>query len=141
MDLTGRLLQSLQTGSIAETPQDPQQARWYGRPRPADLFIDWQKMTATQVKALVKACNPWLKGAPTRYNGWTLGITDASLSAVQVPAGTVPGTILQLSEEESCVIACKDGSALKADVIYSEEGFFAGAQLLRFGLKAGSRLG
>ncbi len=141
MDLLPRLLQGLQQGTLAETVQDAEQAGWYGRPEPKDLFIDWSKMTAVQVKALVKACNPWLKGAPMRYRGWNVGITDASVTGIAVPAGTIPGTILDLSDSEGLVIACMGDTAVKAEVIYTEEGFFAGGKLVQFGVKAGDLLG
>lgn len=135
-ELTAKLLHGLQTETLSPIPQDNQHAAWYGRPKPADFFIDWKKMNAASVHALVKACNPWLKGAPTRFRGWTVGITDASISTLEVPEGTIPGTILHLDEQEGCVIACEGGTALKADVIYTEEGFFAGSKLIAFGLKA-----
>jgi methionyl-tRNA formyltransferase len=134
-ELTAQLLHGLQAGTLTPIPQDNVQAAWYGRPKPADFFIDWNKMNATSVCALVKACNPWLKGAPTRFRGWTICITDASVSTLGVPEGTLPGTLLRLDEQEGCVIACEGGTALKVEVIYIEEGFFAGNKLLAFGLK------
>jgi methionyl-tRNA formyltransferase len=139
--LTQLLLNGLMSGTITETPQETATTRWYGRPAQKDLFINWNTMEAREIKALAKACNPWLKGAPTRFNGWALGITDASLSDAAVPEGTLPGTILQLSPAEGCVIACANKTAIRAEVIYTEEGFFAGPQLAQFGLQKGHRLG
>jgi methionyl-tRNA formyltransferase len=139
--LTQLLLGGLQNNTITETPQETPTTRWYGRPEQKDLFISWITMDAQQVKALAKACNPWLKGAPTRFNGWAIGITDASVSDFPVPEGTLPGTILRLSAADGCIIVCKNGTALRADVVYTEEGFFTGSQLLQFGLKEGNRLG
>lgn len=137
--LTFQLLQGLQSGNLKAVPQEQKQERWYGRPEPKDFFIDWRMMTAANVNALVKACNPWLKGAPVKNKGWVFSVTDASVINEQAPANTMPGTVLRLSQEEGLVIVCKDQSLLKAEVIYTEEGFFSGHHLLRFGLKRGDR--
>lgn len=140
VQLTGPLLQGLQAGTLKETPQQivAEQA-WYGRPKPTDLFINWALQTAGEIKALTKACNPWLKAAPARFKGWPLGVTDGSVSNVPVPEGTLPGTIIELSAQNGLVIACKDATALKAEVIYAEEGFFSGEKAVLFGIKKGDR--
>lgn len=137
VNLTLQLLQGLQSGQLKAVTQTAEATRWYGRPKPNDLFIHWETMTAREVKQLVKACNPWMKGAPTRFNGWTVGITEAAEVKNDQAAAVKPGTILTLSPEEGLIIACKNGTALKASVVYTEEGFFAGDQLGMFGLKKG----
>ncbi|MGL5892955.1 MAG: hypothetical protein ACRC3B_23900, partial [Bacteroidia bacterium] len=139
--LTSMLLQGLQNASLTETPQERKQERWYGRPGAADLFIDWQKMTAAEIKNLVNACNPWLKGAPTRWKGIAFSIADASLSERPVPEGILPGTVFHISEADGILIACCDGKAIRADVVSMDEGFFGVKRLLSFGLKTGDRLG
>lgn len=139
--LTAALLQGLQAGSLVEKVQDPAQAHWYGRPAPADFTINWTTMNAMQIKALINACNPWLKGAATRWRGIPLTITDASLPETEVPAGTLPGTVFTLSEKDGLLIACTGGKALRAEVIGLEEGFFGPAKMLQFGMKTGDRLG
>lgn len=139
--LTFMLLQGLQNNTLQETPQVQTTECWYGRPGAADLFIQWATMPAAAVKNQVNACNPWLKGAPTRWKGMGFSIADASLSDMPVPAGTLPGTIFHLSEAGGVVIACCDGNAIRADVVSLDEGFFGVARLRSFGLKTGDRLG
>ena len=141
VELTGKLLQGMMTNTLTPQVQDESKAKWYGRPTPADLFIDWNTMRMVDIRALVKACNPWNKGAGTQSNGWTFGITDVSLSPVAVPEGALPGTILELDETKGFVIACTDKKAIRADVIYCEEGFYPGHRIVTFGLKKGQRLG
>jgi methionyl-tRNA formyltransferase len=138
--LTPQLLQGLISSTLKETAQDRSLAKWYGRPKPSDLLINWQNMTAAQIKSLVKACNPWLKGAPARFRNWPVGITDADTTAELAAENIVPGTILRLSKTEGCSICCKDRSVLDVKVIYTEEGFFSGDGLAQFGLKAGDQL-
>lgn len=136
-----QLVQGLQAGTLKETPQEQKEARWYGRPQASDLFIHWPRMDAASIKALINACNPWLKGAPTRWKGVPLNIADASFSDRPVPPDTLPGTVIALSDEEGLIVACRDKRALKIHVACFEEGFYGGASLARFGLKTGERLG
>lgn len=138
VQLTVQLIQQLQSGQLNSVPQEISQGqRWFGRPAPKDFFIDWNNMNAQEVNALVRACNPWLKGAPTKSKGWVVCITNAFVPDTTAPADVQPGTILNLSEEEGLVIVCNDQTLLKAEVVYCEEGVFPGNQLMRFGLKAG----
>lgn len=140
LELTGALLQLLQSGRLTPVPQQNDQSRWYGRPLPADMAINWSSMNASQVIALANACNPWLKGAVTKGNGWTFGITSASMAQIIFPDGVLPGTILELNDKE-LIIACAEQSAVRAEIIYCEEGFYPGRHLAVFGFKKGSRLG
>jgi methionyl-tRNA formyltransferase len=141
LELNGKLLQGLMTNTLKPQPQDHSKAKWYGRPKPADLFIDWNTMPMVDIRALVKACNPWNKGAGTKGNGWTFGITDVSLSPVKAPDGTLPGTILEMDDSKGLVIACCDNKTIRVDVIYCEEGFYPGHRLALFGFRKGGRLG
>lgn len=140
LELTGALLQALQGGNLNVVPQQNEQSRWYGRPAAADMTINWSSMNARQVIALVNACNPWLKGAMTRGNGWIFGITKASVAEMTVPDNTQPGTILELNDK-NLVVACHGNTAIKVDVWYCEEGFYPGPQLAGFGFTKGQKLG
>jgi methionyl-tRNA formyltransferase len=139
-EMTGQLLQALHQSTLKPMPQEHGKAKWYKRPGPDDLRIRWPEMDAPAIVALINACNPWAKGAPTSWNGWTFGITAATITAHTIPSGAVAGTVLSL-DEQGLVIASKDGRSIKIDVVYTEEGFFPGHQLSIFGLKSGDRLG
>lgn len=142
LQITDHLLQRLQAGTLTAIPQDHNEACWHRRPVAADLMIDWNKMGAIEVQALVKACNPWNKGAATSWNGWGFGITDASVVLpVNYTNTSSPGTILELDPINGLLIACADGQVIKAEVVYCEEGFFAGHHLSLFGMKKHDRLG
>jgi methionyl-tRNA formyltransferase len=135
------LLKGLATGSIKEQSQDTSQAKWFPRPVPADLTIDWNTMKAEEIKALVNACNPWNKGAATSWKGWHFGITEATVVNNGINKnGVLPGTIIDMNED-GLMIACAEEKAIKASVVYCEEGFFTGNKLSLFGLKAAERLG
>lgn len=140
-EMTGELLHGLQLSTLKVSPQEHGKAGWYKRPGAEDLRIDWQGMDAAEVNALVKACNPWAKGAPASWNGWTFGITETTITAHPVSPGTPEGTVLAMDESQGMLIACRDGKSIRADVVYTEEGFFPGHRLSVFGLKPGDRLG
>jgi methionyl-tRNA formyltransferase len=97
-------------------------------------------MDASEIRALVNATNPWNRGAIVRYRGWTFALADVSISDFQVPAGTAPGTILTLNEQEGLIISCKSEQAIRVEVFYTEEGFFTGFRLKTFGLNSGIQL-
>jgi len=139
VQLTAQLLTGLQSGTLEKKEQDAAAAAWYSHPQPADLYIKWQSMDAEEINALVKACNPWNKGAAARWKNWTFGITYASVLE-DVPQKLAPGTILSIDSVAGFTIACKDGKALLAEVVYCEEGFYPGYCLSAFGLKQMDRL-
>lgn len=135
--LADALVQALPKGGIKETAQDSSLAKWYRRPGPQELWIDWKHMDAAAVKRLIHACNPWNKGAPARLNGWTLGLSYATVLPSQSGPAAVPGTIVSIGEEKGLQIACKDNTILRADVIYTEEGFLPGFVLAGWGIQPG----
>lgn len=141
LTLTGALLNGLIAGTLKEEAQDEKLAKWYGRPKSQDLFVNWKTQSAKEIRALTNACNPWNKGAGVKYKGWTFGLTSVSFSEAPVPEGTLPGTILSLDQKEGLIVACADKKAIKADIIYCQEGFFPGYRLSLFGLKSGDCLG
>lgn len=134
LQLTRELINKLQTNSLIKKEQDGSKASWYNHPKPTDLFIDWKTMDAEEITALVKACNPWNKGAGARWNGWTFGITYASVGDT-INGDTAPGTILSIDPGSGFTIATKDKKSVVAEVVYCEEGFYPGYCLSAFGLQ------
>ncbi len=135
------LLNGLMQNNLSVTKQNGELANWYARPKAEDLTIHWRTMNSWAIRALIKACNPWQKGAVTKFKGWTFGITDASLSFANIPEGTAAGTIVEIDEQKGLLVACCDGKAIRADVIYTEEGYFPGYKMTQFGLRKGNLLG
>jgi methionyl-tRNA formyltransferase len=138
LQLTIELLKDPQSAMAGQREQDHANAKWYGHPKPADLFINWETMEAEEITALIKACNPWNKGAGTKWKNWTFGITYASVA--QHNSTTEPGSILSIDPANGFTIACKNNKAVIAEVVYCEEGFYPGYCLSAFGLKQHDRL-
>lgn len=138
--LATTLLAQIRTGQpLVTTPQDETKAAYIPKPVPEDTFINWDTMTAAQVKALVNACNPQLKGATTIYNNWKFGITHVTGIDLTGDTGQIrPGTILYNDPEKGLIIFCKDGKAVRLDITYTEEGYFPGYRLAMFGLNPGT---
>lgn len=138
-ELTAMLLRDIAQSTLKPVPQNGDVAQWYKRPTANDLRITWDKMTAHQVNALVKACNPWAKGAPVKHNGWTFGLTETTVLNTG-NEGARPGTIVKLNEQNGLIIACQGNDSIRADVIYTEEGFLPGHRLSLLGLNTGAIL-
>lgn len=119
-------------------PQDETGAAYFKRPGIADVCIRWETQDATSAAALVRACNPWNKGAYMQWNGWNVRAVDAT----PLPGNTatvLPGTVIAIGGEAGLCVQCKDNTQLKIDIIYTDEGFMAGHRLLGFGMKKGDR--
>ncbi|MFA6248976.1 MAG: formyltransferase family protein [Mucilaginibacter sp.] len=71
--------------------QDEAEARYYKMPKLADVIINWDRMDAKEITALVKACTSWNNGASTLINGYELKILDAEAASAE--ANNIPGTI------------------------------------------------
>lgn len=134
LHLTIQLVNNFTAAFQQRKAQDHSKAGWYDHPKDADLFISWQTMDAADILALVRACNPWNKGAATRWKDWTFGITYASM-ADHGPADVKPGTILSIDAGAGLTILSKDHKAVVAEVVYCEEGYYPGYCLSAFGLQ------
>lgn len=144
LHLCSQLLQELVAGNLQPVPQDHQSAGWYRRPEAADLVVNWEQMSASTIRALVLACNPWNKGAFTSCNNWGFGLTDVTVvntvtNGNQQPY--MPGAIISSDEQNGLLVSCIHNQLLRINVIYCEEGFFPGYKLSAFGIRPGFRLG
>lgn len=142
LQLCFNLLQGLATCTLQSIPQQNNAAGWYRRPNPADMQVNWEQMSASSIRSLVLACNPWNKGAATCWNNWAFGLTDVSVIENNGDEQTNdPGTILFIDDKNGLVVSCLHNKLLRINIIYCEEGFFPGNKLSSFGIKPGHRLG
>ncbi|MDQ6961733.1 MAG: formyltransferase family protein [Mariprofundaceae bacterium] len=117
-----------QQGEVCQAPQPSQQ----------DVSIDWSSMTASEICALARACNPNLGGAQLRWKSAQIGLMQANV--VDKPMFGVPaGTIMHIGAPEGLLVATKE-FALCIDVVYMMDGVFSGLQFAeRFSLNAGEK--
>lgn len=113
-------------------------ARYWPRAGLADVCVRWDE-PAPEIDRLVRAVNPWNRGALTLLRGQLLRL----LCVQPLPnAGrALPGTLVQTGAPDGLpVVACGAGTALRLDAVALDEGYFTGAQLARLGLQPGEQL-
>lgn len=139
VQIAHEFIQRLQVlgNKIPLTPQNPKQATYYKRPTLADISINWETMTANEIVALVDACNPWNKGAYTKWQNTAFKIIQIShkeqnsVNNQQLKAGV----IINCTKNKTIDIATVDNNVLSIDVISIDEGIFAADFLSQLGLK------
>jgi methionyl-tRNA formyltransferase len=137
--ICGRIIDQLQQGRPVAVPQSETDAAYYPAISPGELAISWKQMDSTDIIALVNSCNPVLRSGVSVYvNSWRIGICDASPVTLQGdPSQFQPGTILAADAQNGLLVMCRDGLAVKLDVVFAEEGLFPGHKLSFFGIKPG----
>lgn len=120
--------------------QEETLSNYYKRPAASDVCINWKKQDAKSIEALIRACNPWNKGAYSQWKGWNFRILEASLTNFKSEQPQIPGTILAIDEKNGLTIQCYNDTQLRVNIIYTDEAFMSGHKLLIFGLKNGEQL-
>ena len=128
-------------GDLPAIPQDERRAGFHRRPSFEDLVIRWEDQPAERIRGIVKAGNPWNGGAFASIRGINLRITDVTLREGGGTTSAQPGTILTTDADHGVVVNCRDGAALRLDVVSMEEGILPGGMLATFGIQAGERFG
>jgi len=121
-------------------PQEETLSNYYKRPNASDVCINWKDQDARAAEALIRACNPWNKGAYTQWNGWNIRILEASLTSYKSEQSLKPGTILNINEEKGLIVQCYNNTQLRINIVYTDEAFMSGHKLLIFGIKNGDQL-
>jgi methionyl-tRNA formyltransferase len=117
--------------------QDESRAQYYERQTGADISINWERMDAAAIIALINACNPWNKGAVTRLNDKIIRLLDAKKMDGNTSA--IPGTIIAI-DERGITIATLNGESILVSFIYVEEGFLPAVRLQQLGVVTGQQL-
>lgn len=111
----------IQFGSkIPSIPQEEEKAYFYEKPQYSDTYINWKRMSANEINALVNACNPWNIGADASLMGEQLKIIKSNVISISHD-NTIPGKILKINEE-SITVACSDNQQLEIEIICTDEG-------------------
>jgi methionyl-tRNA formyltransferase len=127
-------------GSLPLTEQPAAGAHYWKRPREKDLTVDWTGAAAA-IQALVRACNPTYAGALTLMKGIPVRLLQVTGGSPYNNKELTPGTIVEASAGRGILVACGQGQTLFLDIVYAEDGFFTGQQLVRiFGLGAGEQM-
>ncbi len=123
------LLPKILSGNYEVHTQKEDTARYYSKPGAKDVAINWQQQTASDIVALINACNPWNKGAYTMLNNNLLRITSASVH--DEVANSKPGIIAAV-EKNSIKVNCIDNSMLDISVLSIDEGIYPPSLITSF---------
>lgn len=107
---------------IPSIPQEENKAYYYEKPQYSDTYINWKRMSAIEINALINACNPWNVGADASLLGEQVKIIKSNV----VPKShnnTIPGKVLKINED-NIIVACSDDQQLEIEIISTDEGIF-----------------
>jgi UDP-4-amino-4-deoxy-L-arabinose formyltransferase/UDP-glucuronic acid dehydrogenase (UDP-4-keto-hexauronic acid decarboxylating) len=131
-------LPSIRAGDAPRTPQEDEEATYFGRRSPADGAIDWNQ-SAAQIANLVRAVTRPYPGAFTYAKSNKIIVWEAEARAGADTERQPPGTVLSLDPLE---VACAAGT-LRVQYAQQQDGIYcSGAQLARdLNMFAGLTLG
>lgn len=112
---------------------------YHRRPVLNDVLVNWQQMGAAEICNLVRAGNPWNKGAITSFNGQEVKLMDATIISARQSEPVTAGSIVQ--DEHVLHIGCQDGNILNVNMLFYQECFVPTYQCRQLGLTKNSRLG
>ncbi len=132
------LLSGLPLPALAQTGKPGYQKR----PELSDILIHWNRMSAREICNLIRACNPWNRGALTVYRGAELKLLDAR-EVVPTVAGShppaAPGTIVYTGERLE--VACADGKTIGVNMLLFQDAFLPAYETPLWGFESGQELG
>lgn len=128
-------------GEIDLKPQVEEEGHYYPRPVAEHIIIDWEKQDIKEIKAIVKASNPFLKGGITMLRGIPIRVLEVSeMQVAQAKQmNEEPGTIISINPQHGLLVFCKDKKVLRLDILFLEEGYMTGLGLQRLGVQPGER--
>lgn len=104
--------------SIPNQPQDNSLSYYYEKPELSDTYINWKRMSGSEIIALINACNPWNNGADATLNGEQIKIIIASI--LDIPHNMQPGTIVSITDTIN--VACSENKQIAIEVLSTEQG-------------------
>jgi methionyl-tRNA formyltransferase len=117
-------------------PQHAEESTYYKKHGAADVMINWNKMSAEEIVALMNACNPWNKGALTRIKNRIVRLPEGKVVPMPENNAAKAGDIVSIADNE-LIIAALGNMAVSAPFLHLEEGFFNAGRLPEFGIRAG----
>ena len=122
--LCAEILKKLADGLIIPVQQNEKEATYFSNIKPLDMMLDFEKETAEQIQARIKAFHPWLPCYVTyenKYfipNPYKLKVLDADYtqkilakSSIKVPK--IGSIISTHYKSRTIIVMCQDGKSLK----------------------------
>ena len=102
-ELMIQALEQAASGTLKPVPQPSEGVSYAHKIEKAEAPVDWAQ-SAALITQRIRAFNPF-PGASTKLNGETLKIWRANLASGTPPAGTEPGTIIEVAADAVAVAA------------------------------------
>lgn len=122
-----RSLPGLLAGAAPRSPQRTEPGGYFGRRRPEDGRIDWNK-SAAEIHNLVRAVAPPFPGAFTEIEGKRWWIHRTRLEPRRLAP---PDEARLLADGDRCYIVCRDGQVLRLLALATDAGSVDPASLAR----------
>lgn len=123
--------------SVPCQPQAQEEAQYYAKPERRDTLIRWEQMQASEIVALINACNPWHGGADTMINGHALKIIAVSMREQQHEKAA--GTIMDFDVQTGIKVACIEDHILFVEIVSTDLGITAGHLVKNLGITTGQQ--
>ncbi|WP_233276769.1 formyltransferase family protein [Mucilaginibacter paludis] len=125
---------------IPEIPTNPNDTAYQKRPQLNNVLINRQTMSAIEICNLVRACNPWNKGALTWFQQQEVKLMDAQvISAIDSADNLQADTII--NDDQSLHILCKDGKLINVNMLFLNDCFVPAYDARQWGLNKGIQFG
>jgi methionyl-tRNA formyltransferase len=118
---------------------DSQRQAYYHKPILNDIFIQWDKMGAKEICDLVRACNPWNRGAITCLNGHEMKLLDAVISINKPKDEAVAGEIVE--DNELLTIRTCDKFNINVNMVFYNDSYVPSYYCRYYGIVKGLMIG
>jgi methionyl-tRNA formyltransferase len=134
--IIGLVVQKMQVPVIDRSLFAPEYQK---RPTLSDVMIDWHSMKAKEICNLIRACNPWNKGAITFFKGEELKLMDAMVVKEETGShGTLPAGSIIISDNR-LYVSCIDGKMVNINMLYYQDIYVPAYFCEKYGFSAGNR--
>lgn len=110
--------------------QNENESCYYEKPELADTYINWESMNASEIIALINACNPWNGGADATLLGEQIKIISAFISK-DIHNNQPLGTIISISNEGTIKVTCSENQVIEIKIMSSDEGIMTSQQYIK----------
>ena len=122
--LCSEILGKLADGLIIPVPQNEKEATYFPNIKPLDMMLDFEKETAEQIQARIKAFHPWLPCYVTyknKYfipNPYKLKVLDRThtqkiLEKSEIKSAKIGNIIGTHYKSRTIIVMCQNGKSLK----------------------------
>lgn len=112
---------------------------YHKRPGLNEVLINWNEMDAIEICNLIRACNPWNKGALSFFKGQEVKLMDAIVINDNVSVQSFAG---QIVSDQNCLhIYCRDDKIINVNMLFFNNAFLPVYLAKTIGIVSGERFG